>query len=165
MKGAKGPEEEQDVESREERVSMHREGRAGQKGTPQPLLCLTLGLSLKPFLSQRPQTNGTVFWSLPPLLVSIWVLFLGWWNNQMQQHFIISPFLVSWEHEQYVFLNGEQAMEANKDGQKGSHNHQVALATPQQDMKGKLAYPQVLLHCLFVLEDELSNLSPDSVLP
>lgn len=160
MKGAKGPEEEQDVEGREERVSVHREGRAGQKGTPQPPLCLTPGLFLKPFLSQWPQ-YGTVCWSLPPLPVSIWVLFLAWWQNQMQQHFIISSFLVSWEHEQYVFLSGEQAMEANTGGQRGI----PGSSTAGHDIKGKLAYPQVLLHRLSVLEDEFSNLPPDSVLP
>lgn len=81
------------------------------------------------------------------------------------QHFIISPFLVSWEHEHYGFLNGEQATEANMDGQRSGYSYQVALAAPHQDIKGKHAYPQVLLYCLSLLEDGLSHLPPDPVLP
>lgn len=64
------------------------------------------------------------------------------------QHFIVSPFLGSWEEEHCGFLNEEQVTEANMDRQRSGHNHQVALAAPHQDIKGELVYPQVLLYCL-----------------
>lgn len=50
-------------------------------------------------------------------------------------------------------------MEASTDGQRRGPE------APWQDIKGKLAYPQVLPALLSPLEDQLSHLPPDPVLP